>query len=73
MRKNSNIKKIIGSILMVASFLAIVVCGVAAVILEFKNPDMTDMRMFLTYPWPTIGSFVSLIVGLVGESIYWRA
>lgn len=66
MRKKNNVKGYIGLILIAISFLAIVVCGISAIVLKWTNPDMTEMRLFLTYPWPTIGCFVSLVVGWIG-------
>ena len=72
MKKKSNVKGFIGLILMAISFLAIVVCGVVAIVLEWTNPDMTEIRLFLTYPWPTVGCFASLIVGWIGYAMAWE-
>ena len=72
MKKKSDLKATIGLILMALSFIAIVVCGIAGIAFKWMNPDMTEIRLFLTYPWPTIGCFVFLIVGFVGERILVR-
>lgn len=72
MRKKSNIKETIGLILLAISFLAIVVCGISAIVLKWTNPDMTEMRLFLTYPWPTIGCFASFVVGWIGYAMTWE-
>lgn len=66
MRKKNNVKGYIGLILMAISFLVIVVCGISAIVLKWTNPDMTEMRLFLTYPWPTVCCYASLIVGWIG-------
>lgn len=54
-------KKIIGIILMLGSFIGILCCVVAAMVFYFKNPDMTELRRFLEYPTPTILGIIFLI------------
>lgn len=69
MKKKSDAKDVIGLILMAISFLGIVFCGVAAIVLNFMNPDMTELRLFLTYPWTTIGGIASFVVGWIGYTM----
>lgn len=64
------IKDIICSLLVIFSFLVIIGCIIASMILNFKNPDMTDMRLFLTYPQPTIIFIISFIVITVSTQIF---
>ena len=71
--KNNNIKTIIGAILVIVAFIAILVAAIWALVFKFMNPDMTEMRLFLENPQPTIIAIASVIVlyvakVLVGES-----
>ena len=71
--KKNNIKTIIGAILAIVAFIAILVAAIWALVFKFMNPDMTEMRLFLENPQPTIIAIASVIVlyvakVLVGES-----
>lgn len=64
--KKSDVKALIGLILMAAGLLGVIICGIMGTVLYFMNPDMTELRLFLTYPWPTIGACISVFVGWIG-------
>lgn len=61
-----NLKTIIGCGLILCGFLGIIACAIAAVVFTWSNPDMTEMRRFLEYPWPTVWCIVDYIGIQVG-------
>ena len=65
--KNNKIKTIIGITLMIITFVACIVSAIWAIIFHFMNPDMTELRLFLENPYPTIIVFVSAVVLMVGK------
>ena len=60
------IKNVIGIILLAGGLIGLVVCGIAAGIFYWQNPDMTTLRRLLEYPEPTIWAVVCYIAGRVG-------
>lgn len=61
-----NLKGIIGCGLVLCGFIGIIACAIAALVFRCKNPDMTEMRRFLEYPWPTVWCIVDYIGVQVG-------
>ena len=60
------LKKMIGSGLILCGFLGMLACAIAALVFKCQNPDMTEMRLFLEYPWPTVWCIVDYIGMQVG-------
>ena len=65
--KKSKTKTIIGLVLMIISTIGMVVCAVCATVFYFQNPDMTELRRFIEFPWPIIGAAVCLAVFGIGK------
>lgn len=65
--KKSKTKTIIGLVLMIISTIGMVACSVCATVFYFQNPDMTELRRFIEFPWPTIGAAVCLAVFGIGK------
>lgn len=65
--KKSKTKTIIGLVLMIVSTIGMVACAVCATVFYFQNPDMTELRRFIEFPWPTIGAAVCLTVFGIGK------
>jgi hypothetical protein len=65
--KKNNIKTIIGAILIVIAFVAIVASAIWALVFHLMNPDMTELRLFLENPYPTIICIVSVAGLMVGK------
>lgn len=61
------VKEIIGFSLVLCGFLGILLCVVAACVFAWQNPDMTEMRRFLEYPWPTVWCIVDYIGIQIGK------
>jgi hypothetical protein len=55
------IKDIIGCGLILCGFIGIIICAIAGCVFAWSNPDMTEMRRFLEYPWPTVWIIVDYI------------
>lgn len=65
--KKSKTKTIIGLVLMIMSIIGMVACAVCAMVFYFQNPDMTELRRFIEFPWPTIGVVVCLAIFGIGK------
>lgn len=65
--KNNKIKTIIGMALIIISFIAIIVSAIWAIVFNLMNPDMTELRLFIENPYPTIIAIVSTAVLAVGK------
>ena len=63
---------LIGILLVIGSFIGMIVCAVFAVIFNFQNPDMTDLRLLIEYPGPTIGVVICLICYMFGQHLLKR-
>ena len=63
----NKIKTTIGMILNLIAFIALVVAAIWATVFQFQNPDMTELRLFIENPGPTIIAIVSLIGFGVGK------
>ena len=51
-------------------FVILLACSTISIILQIKNPDMTEMRLFLEYPWVSIISLIDLIILLISLKSY---
>ena len=51
------------------SLIGMLACVISATVFHFQNPDMTGLRRFIEFPWPTIGAVVCLVVYVIGEYI----
>ena len=49
--------------------LGMLACVISATVFYFQNPDMTELRRFIEFPWPTIGAVVCLVVYIIGEYV----
>lgn len=63
----NNIKTIIGLTLIITAFIAILVAAIWAVVFQLMNPDMTELRLFIENPYPTIIALISIGVLMVGK------
>ena len=60
-----NIKTIIGMALIILSTIAVITSVIWAWVFNLMNPDMTELRLFIENPYPTIITIVSMIVFLL--------
>lgn len=65
--KKNNIKTIIGMALIIIAFIACIASAIWALVFRFMNPDMTELRLFLENPYPTIIVIVSAAGLMVGK------
>lgn len=65
--KNNNIKKLIGAAIIIIAFAAVIISAIWALVFHFMNPDMTELRLFLENPYPTIICIVSVVGLMVGK------
>lgn len=59
----------IGLALFFVGLIGIIACAIAACVFAWKNPDMTEIRRFLEYPWPTVWCIVDVVAMEVGRQI----
>ena len=69
MVRKSKTKTIIRLALMIASLMGMLVCSVSATVFYIRNPDMTELRRLIEFPWPTIGVVVCLVVYGIGKYV----
>lgn len=69
MVKKSKTKTILRLALMVVSLMGILACSVSATVFYVRNPDMTELRRLIEFPWPTIGVVVCLVVFGIGTYV----
>ena len=50
------------TIIYIIGFIVMVGCAIASIVFAIQNPDMTEMRRLIEYPWPTIVLGVDLII-----------
>lgn len=55
--------------LTLVSLIGMLACVISATVFYFQNPDMTELRRFIEFPWPTIGAVVCLVVYGIGEYV----
>ena len=65
--KKNNIKTIMGLTLIIIAFIAIIASAIWALVFHLMNPDMTELRLFIENPYPTIITIVSAAVLMVGK------
>ena len=58
----------VGMILILGAFIALIIAAIWSTIFRFQNPDMTDLRLVIENPTPTIIAIVSLIGFGVGKA-----
>lgn len=68
--KKNNIKTIIGIALIIITIVAVAAAGIWAIIFNLMNPDMTELRLFIENPYPTIIAFGALVTFMVGRVLY---
>lgn len=51
------------------SLIGMLACVISATVFYFQNPDMTGLRRFIEFPWPTIGAVVCFVVYVIGEYV----
>lgn len=68
--KRTKLLRAIGIIIFVIG--AITVLGVVSffVIERFRNPDMTEMRLFLTYWRQAVAAVIGVIISFIGLVVY---
>lgn len=67
--KNNKFNDILGLGLILTAFITVLCCAVASLVFKFQHPDMTEMRLFLENPAPTIISIIALIGGWIGKAL----
>ncbi len=67
MTKKNKTRTTIRLVLMSISPIGMLACAVSATIFYIQNPDMTELRRPVEFPWPTIGFVVCLAVYGVGK------
>lgn len=60
---------VIRLVLISVSLIGMIACAVSAMVFYFQNPDMTELRRFIEFPWPTIGVMVCLVAYVIGEYV----
>lgn len=63
------VKTIIRVALIVIALIGMLVCVISSTIFYFRNPDMTELRRFIEFPWPTIGIVVCLALYGIGKYV----
>lgn len=69
MVNKSKTKTIIRLALMIVSLMGMLACSVSAMVFYIRNPDMTELRRLIEFPWPTIGVVVCLVVYGIGKYV----
>lgn len=63
------VKTIIRLVLMLFSVIGMFICLISATIFYFQNPDMTELRRLIEFPWPTIGLVVCSVLYGIGKYV----
>ena len=69
MMKRNKIKTAIRLVLMIVSLIGMLACSVSATVFYIQNPDMTELRRFIEFPWPTIVGTICLAVFGIGKYV----
>ena len=69
MMKKNKTRTIIRLVLMSISLIGMLACIVSATIFHIQNPDMTELRRLIEFPWPTIGFVACLAVYGIGKYV----
>lgn len=67
MVRKSKTKTIIRLALIIVSLMGMLACSVSATVFYIQNPDMTELRRLIEFPWPTIGVVVCFVVYGIGK------
>lgn len=67
--KNNNMKTIICAILIIISLIAVITSTIWALVFQFMNPDMTELRLFLENPYPTIITLASVVIVMIASAM----
>jgi hypothetical protein len=54
-------KRMLSCALILCGLIGMIACLVASLVFSWQNPDMTEMRRFLDYPWPTVWAIVDYV------------
>lgn len=65
--KKNDIKIVIGMALILIAFIAMLAAAIWAIVFNLMHPDMTELRLFIENPYPTIIIIVSASVLMVGK------
>lgn len=60
------LKGIIGCMLILCGFIGMIICAISACVFILQNPNMTEMRRFLEYPWPIVWCIVDYVGMRIG-------
>lgn len=69
MVNKSKTKTIIRLALMIVFLMGMLACSVSATVFYIRNPDMTELKRLIEFPWPTIGVVVRLVVYGIGKYV----
>lgn len=62
-------KSSLRSLLMVIAIIMIVSASISAIIFSIQHPDMTEMRMLIEHPWPTVVGMIGILIGCLTKRI----
>lgn len=60
-------KDILGTICVIIAIISLLVAVVWSVVFNLMNPDMTELRLFIENPYPTIIVFLSIALFYCGK------
>ena len=69
MARKSKIKKTIRFVLAIVSLIGMLACSASATVFYVRNPDMTELRRLIEFPWSTIGFMACLVAYVIGEYV----
>lgn len=64
---SNNTKSLIGIILIILSSIALIVAVIWSIAFKLINPDMTDLRLIIENPYPTIIGCAAVVGWIVGR------
>ena len=62
-------KRILKAFLLLGGLSIIIASSIAYLIYHVQNPDMTDLRLFISNPWPTVACLGGWLFMLASSSI----
>lgn len=63
-------KNIIGLVLLCIGLLGMLGCVIAWWALRFQNPDITELRVLMEFPEPSVYGVVFFILAIIGKNYY---
>ena len=66
---NYNTKTILGLIFILIAFITLIIAAIWSIVFQFQNPDMTELRLLIENPYPTVVAIISLIGFMVGKTL----